>query len=151
MPFHSTYFSADSKFPGVRKIKLSVPTAVAMHWLLLFSNQISPLKIDIFNRKHFLSCQTVWSTLYVFNSPNPHFDLWWDYMLSSSTANTIVFLYLTDVQTLDTMQALCLPLGASVSLLVMFFFFDSMQILFALCTAGKSSKCSLSPRKPDIW
>lgn len=29
--------------------------------------------------------------------------------------------------TLDTMHALCLPLGASVSLLVMFFFFDSQQ------------------------
>lgn len=43
----------------------------------------------------------------------------------------------TDVQTLDTMQALCLPLGASVSLLVMFFFFDSMQLLFAVCTASK--------------
>ncbi|KAG0713224.1 Signal peptide peptidase-like 3 [Chionoecetes opilio] len=40
-----------------------------------------------------------------------------------------------DVQTLDTMQALCLPLGASVSLLIMFFFFDSMQMLFAVCTA----------------
>jgi len=40
-----------------------------------------------------------------------------------------------NVQTLDTMQALCLPLGASVSLLVMFFFFDSMQLLFAVCTA----------------
>lgn len=37
--------------------------------------------------------------------------------------------------TLDTMHALCLPLGASVSLLVMFFFFDSMQLLFAVCTA----------------
>ena len=36
------------------------------------------------------------------------------------------------------MQALCLPLGASVSLLVMFFFFDSMQLLFAVCTASKS-------------
>ncbi|XP_076040353.1 signal peptide peptidase-like protein isoform X3 [Oratosquilla oratoria] len=43
--------------------------------------------------------------------------------------------FLPDVQTLDTMQALCLPLGASVSLLVMFFFFDSMQMLFAVCTA----------------
>ncbi|XP_026478446.1 signal peptide peptidase-like 3 isoform X1 [Ctenocephalides felis] len=40
-----------------------------------------------------------------------------------------------NVQTLDTVQALCLPLGASVSLLVMFFFFDSMQMLFAICTA----------------
>lgn len=41
----------------------------------------------------------------------------------------------SNVQTLDTMQALCLPLGASVSLLIMFFFFDSMQMLFAVCTA----------------
>ncbi|XP_065172351.1 signal peptide peptidase-like 3 isoform X1 [Atheta coriaria] len=40
-----------------------------------------------------------------------------------------------NVQTLDAMQALCLPLGASISLLVMFFFFDSMQMLFAICTA----------------
>eukprot|EP00095_Tigriopus_kingsejongensis_P008917 maker-scaffold279_size225217-snap-gene-1.19 protein:Tk08917 transcript:maker-scaffold279_size225217-snap-gene-1.19-mRNA-1 annotation:"hypothetical protein DAPPUDRAFT_314171" len=39
------------------------------------------------------------------------------------------------VQTLDSLQAMCLPLGASVSLLVMFFFFDSMQMLFASCTA----------------
>lgn len=42
-----------------------------------------------------------------------------------------------NVQTLDTMQALCLPLGASISLLVMFFFFESMQMLFAICTASK--------------
>lgn len=42
-----------------------------------------------------------------------------------------------NVQTLDTLQALCLPLGASISLLVMFFFFDSMQMLFAICTASK--------------
>ena len=41
------------------------------------------------------------------------------------------------VLTLDTMHVLCLPLGASVSLLVMFFFFDSMQMLFAICTASK--------------
>ena len=39
------------------------------------------------------------------------------------------------VQTLDSWQALCLPLGASISLLIMFFFFDSMQMLFAICTA----------------
>lgn len=36
------------------------------------------------------------------------------------------------------MHALCLPLGASISLLVMFFFFDSMQMLFAVCTAGRN-------------
>lgn len=41
------------------------------------------------------------------------------------------------VQTLDTMHALCLPLGASISLLIMFFFFDSMQMLLAICTASK--------------
>lgn len=40
------------------------------------------------------------------------------------------------VQTLDTMHALCLPLGASISLLIMFFFFDSMQMLLAICTAS---------------
>jgi len=39
------------------------------------------------------------------------------------------------VTTLDSVQAMCLPLGASVSLLIMFFFFDSMQLLFAVCTA----------------
>merc|ERR1712165_465066 len=39
------------------------------------------------------------------------------------------------IQTLDSIQALCLPLGASISLLIMFFFFDSMQMLFAMCTA----------------
>ena len=32
------------------------------------------------------------------------------------------------VTTLDSLQAMCLPLGASVSLLIMFFFFDSMQV-----------------------
>ena len=36
------------------------------------------------------------------------------------------------------MQALCLPLGASISLLIMFFFFDSLSILFAFVTASKS-------------
>lgn len=40
---------------------------------------------------------------------------------------------------LDTIHALCLPLGASVSLLIMFFFFDSMQMLFAVCTAITAS------------
>ena len=33
-----------------------------------------------------------------------------------------------NVTTLDSLQAMCLPLGASVSLLIMFFFFDSMQV-----------------------
>merc|ERR1719336_3266700 len=41
----------------------------------------------------------------------------------------------SNVTTLDSVQAMCLPLGASVSLLIMFFFFDSMQLLIAVCTA----------------
>ncbi|XP_014677828.1 PREDICTED: signal peptide peptidase-like 3, partial [Priapulus caudatus] len=40
-----------------------------------------------------------------------------------------------NVQTIDSTQAMFLPVGASVSLLVMFFFFDSMQTVFATCTA----------------
>lgn len=51
------------------------------------------------------------------------------------------------------MQALCLPLGASVSLLVMFFFFDSMQLLFAVCTASELNNlgcCMFHARKPDF-
>jgi hypothetical protein len=58
---------------------------------------------------------------------------------SSNRLDSLTLLFFrSDVQTLDTMQALCLPLGASVSLLVMFFFFDSMQLLFAVCTASES-------------
>ena len=34
----------------------------------------------------------------------------------------------SNVTTLDSVQAMCLPLGASLSLLIMFFFFDSMQV-----------------------
>lgn len=56
-----------------------------------------------------------------------------------------------DVQTLDTVQALCLPLGASVSLLVMFFFFDSMQMLFAICTASKCSTLNLSNSQTNLF
>jgi len=53
-------------------------------------------------------------------------------LLNPATTSPVVE---PNVQTLDAMQALCLPLGASISLLVMFFFFDSMQMLFAICTA----------------
>lgn len=53
--------------------------------------------------------------------------------------------------TLDTMHALCLPLGASVSLLVMFFFFDSMQMLFAVCTASKCAPLTRSLVWPFIF
>ena len=44
-----------------------------------------------------------------------------------------------DVSTLDSYQAIFLPLGASLSLLIMFLFFDSLQLVFAVCTAGKYS------------
>ncbi|KAI1232944.1 hypothetical protein IHE44_0006131 [Lamprotornis superbus] len=49
------------------------------------------------------------------------------------------------IQTIDSTQALFLPIGASVSLLVMFFFFDSVQVVFTICTAeiclsGKSQE-----------
>ncbi|KAK6190955.1 hypothetical protein SNE40_002712 [Patella caerulea] len=39
------------------------------------------------------------------------------------------------VQTIDSCQAMFLPLGASASLLIMFFFFDSLQMVFAIFTA----------------
>ena len=55
---------------------------------------------------------------------------------SAVSKNPIIDMFLTSgIQTLDSLQAMCLPLGASISLLVMFFFFDSMQMLFAICTA----------------
>ncbi|CAC5357834.1 SPPL3 [Mytilus coruscus] len=41
----------------------------------------------------------------------------------------------SNMQTIDTCQAAFLPIGASVSLLIMFFFFDSLQMVFAICTA----------------
>ena len=48
------------------------------------------------------------------------------------------------VQTLDVGQALFMPIGASLSLLIMFLFFDSLQLMFAVCTASMSHVlCSL--------
>ncbi|CAD5125354.1 DgyrCDS13592 [Dimorphilus gyrociliatus] len=41
----------------------------------------------------------------------------------------------SSVQTIDSCQAMLLPIGASISLLVMFLFFDSLQTVFAICTA----------------
>ncbi|XP_076434544.1 signal peptide peptidase-like 3 [Babylonia areolata] len=41
----------------------------------------------------------------------------------------------TEMQTIDTCQALLLPVGASASLLIMFLFFDSLQLIFAIFTA----------------
>ncbi|CAH1801830.1 unnamed protein product [Owenia fusiformis] len=40
-----------------------------------------------------------------------------------------------NVQTIDSCQAMFLPIGASISLLIMFLFFDSLQMVFAVCTA----------------
>jgi len=51
--------------------------------------------------------------------------------------NTSPFARLMDgFQTINTAQAVFLPVGASFSLLVMFFFFDTLQFFFALCTAA---------------
>ncbi|CAF0921454.1 unnamed protein product [Rotaria sordida] len=36
---------------------------------------------------------------------------------------------------IETMHAIALPLGASLSLMIMFFFFDSLQTVFIICTA----------------
>lgn len=41
----------------------------------------------------------------------------------------------SQLQTIDSCQAAFLPIGASISLLVMFLFFDSLQMVFAICTA----------------
>ncbi|EDO32795.1 predicted protein [Nematostella vectensis] len=43
--------------------------------------------------------------------------------------------FLDGFQTINSAQAVFLPVGASFSLLVMFFFFDTLQFFFALCTA----------------
>lgn len=49
------------------------------------------------------------------------------------------------IQTIDSTQALFLPIGASVSLLVMFFFFDSVQVVFTICTAGERGRTRALP------
>ena len=43
----------------------------------------------------------------------------------------------SELQTIDTCQAMFLPIGASISLLIMFLFFDSLQVIFAVFTASK--------------
>ena len=48
--------------------------------------------------------------------------------------------------TLDSVQAMCLPLGASVSLLIMFFFFDSMQVAFVSFLS-----CACFPLFACLW
>lgn len=40
------------------------------------------------------------------------------------------------VQTIDSIQALFIPVVASISLLFMFFFFDSIQTAFVICTSS---------------
>ena len=47
---------------------------------------------------------------------------------------------LPGVQTLDVGQALFMPVGASLSLLIMFLFFDSLQLMFAVCTASRFTR-----------
>lgn len=42
------------------------------------------------------------------------------------------------VQTIDFQLALLIPVAASVSLLLMFFFFDSIQTAFVICTSSKT-------------
>lgn len=50
--------------------------------------------------------------------------------------NVFNVFFFIDISTLDSYQAIFLPLGASLSLLIMFLFFDSLQLVFAVCTAG---------------
>ena len=47
------------------------------------------------------------------------------------------FCIIVGMQTIDACQAMFLPIGASFSLLIMFLFFDSLQMVFAVCTASK--------------
>lgn len=57
---------------------------------------------------------------------------------SPSLMCVVVSCCVAGIQTIDSTQALFLPIGASVSLLVMFFFFDSVQVVFTICTAGET-------------
>ena len=57
-----------------------------------------------------------------------------------------VWSFVAAVQTIDTCQAMFLPVGASASLLIMFLFFDSLQMIFAIFTASK-----LTDSKSDRW
>ncbi|CAF1012949.1 unnamed protein product [Adineta steineri] len=41
----------------------------------------------------------------------------------------------TNSHVIEAMHAIALPLGASLSLIIMFFFFDSLQTIFIMCTA----------------
>ena len=48
------------------------------------------------------------------------------------------FILATQSHVIETMHAVALPLGASLSLIIMFFFFDSLQTVFIICTASMS-------------
>ena len=43
-------------------------------------------------------------------------------------------------QTIDSTHAVIIPIAASVSLLLMFFFFESIQTAFLLCTSGRNTR-----------
>lgn len=82
------------------------------------------------------------STSGAFNNSNTNNSgCYWDGraqpLLSLDVGSMGLSLSFTGIQTIDSTQALFLPIGASVSLLVMFFFFDSVQVVFTICTAGK--------------
>ena len=49
-----------------------------------------------------------------------------------------LFISATQSHVIETMHAVALPLGASLSLIIMFFFFDSLQTVFIICTASRS-------------
>lgn len=58
-------------------------------------------------------------------------------------------IFVTEMQTIDTCQAMFLPVGASASLLIMFLFFDSLQMIFAIFTASEYGVIELWPFKLD--
>jgi hypothetical protein len=64
------------------------------------------------------------------------------YVIDYNCINHIILSFVTifcsfpDFHTISSTQAMLLPLGASCSLLFMFFFFEKFQSIFALCTVG---------------
>ena len=59
----------------------------------------------------------------------------------------LLFIAATQSHVIETMHAVALPLGASLSLIIMFFFFDSLQTVFIICTA---STCSTAARPQNV-
>lgn len=64
------------------------------------------------------------------------YEIFEQLLFMDSFHNFYIIDFSAGIQTIDSTQALFLPIGASVSLLVMFFFFDSVQVVFTICTAG---------------